>query len=145
MGEASRSLAEHLPELLDFIRGTDIEELEIEEGELRLRLRRTGNGVAMVEEDATTPLMEETPSAPTTLTISAPLVGTFYSASQLDAPPFVTEGSRVEEETVVGVVEALNVLTPVEAGCRGVITARTVEDGQAVEYGQLLFEVAPGG
>jgi acetyl-CoA carboxylase biotin carboxyl carrier protein len=59
--------------------------------------------------------------------------------------PLVTEGSMVEESTVIGIIEALQVLTDVEADCSGVVTAVLATDGQPVEYNQPLLEVRPSG
>jgi acetyl-CoA carboxylase biotin carboxyl carrier protein len=70
------------------------------------------------------------------------LVGTFYRAGKPGVPPLVTEGSQVEDDTVVGIIEALHELTDVEAGCRGIVSKVFATDGQPVEYGQPLFEVS---
>jgi acetyl-CoA carboxylase biotin carboxyl carrier protein len=77
--------------------------------------------------------------------VVAPIVGTFYRADPPDGEPLVAEGSRVEDDTVVAIIDALQVPTPVEAGCAGVVTRVMASDGEAVEYGQPLFEVALDG
>jgi acetyl-CoA carboxylase biotin carboxyl carrier protein len=145
MDDPVQFVTDDLPRILDTLRGSDVRELELEEGDIRLRLRRAapveGGSVAEAEiEEMELPSLE-----PEGLQVTAPLVGTFYSAANPGDPPYVGEGSVVEDHTVVGIIEALQVLTEVEAGCRGTVTAVLATDGQAVEYGQALFEVAPNG
>ena len=75
--------------------------------------------------------------------VRAPMVGTFYVAPAPGAPPFVEVGATVQEDTTVGLVEAMKVFTSVLAGTRGVLAQRLVENEQFVEYGQTLFLVRP--
>jgi acetyl-CoA carboxylase biotin carboxyl carrier protein len=75
--------------------------------------------------------------------IPSPMVGTFYVAPAPDAPPFVEIGAAVQDDTTVGLVEAMKVFTGVLAGTRGVIAERLVENAQFVEYGQPLFLIQP--
>ena len=73
--------------------------------------------------------------------ITSPMVGTFYAGSSPDAPPFVTVGQEVTEDTVVCIMEAMKVMNEVKAECRGVIAEVTAESGKPVQYGQVLFKV----
>lgn len=75
--------------------------------------------------------------------IRAPIVGRFYAQPEPGAPPFVTVGTFVEEDTTVGLIEVMKVFNAVQAGVRGVITEILVQDGQFVEFGQPLFRVRP--
>lgn len=75
--------------------------------------------------------------------IKAPMVGTFFCAPEPGAEPFVSVGSKVDEDTIVGLIEAMKVFTSVMAGVKGEIMRRLVEDSQFVEYGQTLFLVRP--
>jgi len=75
--------------------------------------------------------------------IKSPMVGTFYSAPSPDAKPFVTVGSVVSEETDVCVIEAMKVFNNVKAECKGTIAKILVNNGQAVEFNQVLFLVKP--
>jgi acetyl-CoA carboxylase biotin carboxyl carrier protein len=75
--------------------------------------------------------------------ITSPMVGTFYSASSPDAKPFVSIGSRVDEETDVCVVEAMKVFNNIKAETKGVVARILVTNGQTVEFGQTLFLVKP--
>ncbi|MBI1831866.1 MAG: biotin/lipoyl-binding protein, partial [Planctomycetes bacterium] len=75
--------------------------------------------------------------------IESPMVGTFYSSSAPDAPPFVTAGSTVRPDSTVCVIEAMKVFTDIPAGLAGTITEILVKNGQPVEYGQPLFRLTP--
>ena len=78
-----------------------------------------------------------------TVAITSPILGIFYAQSQPGAPPFVTLGSAVTEDTTVALVEVMKVFTAVCAGVQGVVTEICVQDGQLVEYGQVLFRIRP--
>ena len=69
------------------------------------------------------------------------MVGTFYSSSSPDAPPFVNVGSTVRPDTTVCIIEAMKVFTDIPAGVAGTITEVLVKSGQTVEFGQPLFRV----
>jgi acetyl-CoA carboxylase biotin carboxyl carrier protein len=73
--------------------------------------------------------------------IVSPMVGTFYRAPAPDADPYVQVGDRVEENTVVCIIEAMKLMNEIEADVRGEIVDILVENGQLVEYGQPLFLV----
>lgn len=143
MPDLSEYLEKDLSELLQVVLESDVRELEVTVGSTRVRLHRAlsieedGTGVIQVEPEATV-------LGPTAIEITAPLVGTFYRATTPGTPPLVSEGSLVTDDTIVGIVEALQVLTEVEAGCTGIISKVLATDGEPVEYGQRLFEVSPG-
>ncbi len=73
--------------------------------------------------------------------IRSPIVGTFYSASAPDTPPFVKVGDRVEADTVVCIVEAMKVMNEIKAETSGIIRGVLVENATPVEFGQPLFEI----
>jgi len=75
--------------------------------------------------------------------IKSPMVGTFYSSPSPDAKPFVTVGTRVDEESDVCIIEAMKVFNNIKAECRGSIAKILVTNGQTVEFGQPLFLVKP--
>ena len=75
--------------------------------------------------------------------IAAPILGTFYRRPQPGAPVYVDEGSLVEEDTTVGLIEIMKLFNPVKAGVRGRIRKVCAENGKLVEYGQTLFLVEP--
>jgi acetyl-CoA carboxylase biotin carboxyl carrier protein len=82
-------------------------------------------------------------AAPKTIVIESPMVGTYFSSSAPDAPPFVSVGSVVHAETIVCIIEAMKVFTDIPAGVSGTIAAILVKSGQAVEFGQPLFRLIP--
>jgi acetyl-CoA carboxylase biotin carboxyl carrier protein len=75
--------------------------------------------------------------------IVSPMVGTFYHASSPGSAPFVSVGSKVNDKTVVCIVEAMKLMNEIEAEVKGEIVQILVENGQLVEYGQPLFLVKP--
>jgi acetyl-CoA carboxylase biotin carboxyl carrier protein len=83
----------------------------------------------------------ETPAAPKTVVIKSPMVGTYYSSSAPDAPPFVSVGTVVQPESTVCIIEAMKVFTDIPAGLSGTIAEVLVKSGQPVEFDQPLFRV----
>lgn len=77
------------------------------------------------------------------VSIAAPLLGIFYRCPEPGAPPYVDEGSLVENDTTVCLIEVMKVFNAVKAGVRGYIRRICAESGQLVEYGQTLFLVEP--
>lgn len=73
--------------------------------------------------------------------ITSPMVGTFYASSAPEAPPFVTVGQEVTEDTVVCIMEAMKVMNEIKAECRGTIAEIVAENGKPVQFGQVLFKV----
>ena len=71
------------------------------------------------------------------------MVGTFYRAASPDAPPFVSVGDVVEPGQTLCILEAMKLMNEVKADAEGVVRAIHVENQQAVEFGQLLFELEP--
>ncbi|MGQ0635845.1 MAG: acetyl-CoA carboxylase biotin carboxyl carrier protein [Planctomycetaceae bacterium] len=78
------------------------------------------------------------------LVIESPTVGTFFEAPSPGDPPFVSVGSRVSEDTVVCIIEAMKVFNQIPAEVNGTIIAILVKNGDAVEFGQPLFRVRLG-
>ncbi len=77
------------------------------------------------------------------LPVKSPMVGSYYSSPQPGEPAFVKVGDRVKNDTVVCLIEAMKFFNPVKTECSGTIAKILVKDGDAVEYGQLLFLVQP--
>jgi acetyl-CoA carboxylase biotin carboxyl carrier protein len=128
----------------------DLSEIDLHEGEHRIRLRR-GTQKEVVPTVSAPAAMSSTSDAkpqkqaPAGATIKSPTPGTFYASPSPGAPPFVTVGSRVSPETVVCIIEAMKILNEIPAECSGVITKVLADNQQPVEYGQVLFEVDPTG
>jgi acetyl-CoA carboxylase biotin carboxyl carrier protein len=79
------------------------------------------------------------PAHPSLREVKSPMVGTFYRASSPEADPFVREGDKVEESTVLCLIEAMKVMNEIPAGIAGVVREILVKNGESVEYGQPLF------
>jgi acetyl-CoA carboxylase biotin carboxyl carrier protein len=149
-----------LKKLIDLVQESGIAELEITEGEEKVRISRGGT-VSMtpiastatpVAIAGTTPVAVPGPVAGAgTLApaepspaveghvVKSPMVGTFYRASAPDAKPFVDVGGTVKEGQPICVIEAMKLMNEIEADASGTIKAILVENGQPVEYGQALF------
>src|ERR1700752_2121595 len=77
------------------------------------------------------------------LPITAPLLGTFYVAPEPGAPPFVKVGQQITEDTTVGLIEVIKVFNSVRATVKGTVVEVVAQNGQFVEFGQILFIVKP--
>ncbi len=73
--------------------------------------------------------------------VKSPMVGTFYRSPSPDSPPFVDANSKIEEKSVVCIIEAMKIMNEIQAEVKGTIVEVLVENGQPVEYGQRLFKV----
>jgi acetyl-CoA carboxylase biotin carboxyl carrier protein len=76
--------------------------------------------------------------------VTAPLVGIFYRAPRPGAPPYVEVGAAVEEDTIIGIIEVMKLMNAVRAEVKGTVSEILVQDGAAVEYGQVLMRVLRG-
>ncbi|MFT4563020.1 MAG: acetyl-CoA carboxylase biotin carboxyl carrier protein [Gammaproteobacteria bacterium] len=87
----------------------------------------------------------EAPVPDGTIAVRAPNLGTFYRAPKPGAPAYVEIGQAVEADTEVCLIEVMKLFTPVRAGVAGVVREIRIEDGQMVEFGQLLVIIDPAG
>lgn len=130
-------------------------ELNLEIDGLKISLKRGAAGAAVPSPTATAPQLgtgrPDTPSkssaeaaesaVPHRHTVSAPLLGTFYRAPKPGAAPFVEVGSRVDEDTIVGIIEVMKLMNAVRAGARGTVVEILGHDGTLVEYGEALLRI----
>ena len=143
-----------LKTLIDLVQQSGIAELEITEGEEKVRISRFGAAGAQtvapqnvmlpvtavpVSEPAEPAAEAETPAAVESHAVKSPMVGTFYRSSAPGAKPLVEVGQAVKAGETVCIIEAMKLLNEIEADRDGVIKAALVENGQPVEYGQPLF------
>lgn len=143
---------EALRQLLDLMSEHGLAELEIEQGDMAVRLRKAGSEPAPAlvagmpaaaaaqaagQPDAGPPEEERLP------TINSPMVGTFYSASSPEAAPYVQVGDHVDEDTVVCMIEAMKVFNEIRAETSGTLEKILAKNAEAVEFGQPLFAVRP--
>jgi len=144
-----------LKKLIDLVQESGIGELEITEGEEKVRISRAGNTVqtavmtmpqgqtmvaaAPAAAAAAPAAAPETPAEPEGHEVKSPMVGTFYRSSAPGAKPFVEIGQSVNAGDTLCIIEAMKLLNEIEADQGGVIKTVLVENGQPVEYGQPLF------
>ena len=129
--------------LIKTLDNSSIEKFEYECDEYRLSLKKGSSAVA-VKKAQTEPVAEEEVSdadEKELIEITAPMVGTFYSATEPGAEPFVKVGSKIDADSVICILEAMKLFTEVEADVSGEIVEILAKDGDLVEYGQPLFSV----
>lgn len=143
-----------LKTLIDLVAESGIAELEITEGEGKVRIvkfSQTLQPVAAVQPQpvqaapmpaAAAPAAPAEPAAPTGHVVKSPMVGTFYRAPNPSSPPFVEVGATVAEGDALCIIEAMKLLNEIEADKSGVIREILVENGEPVEFGQPLFVIA---
>jgi acetyl-CoA carboxylase biotin carboxyl carrier protein len=149
-----------LKKLIDLVQESGIAELEITEGEEKVKIVKGG-------EATVTPLAPATPEAPKPAAaaasapatpapppaapeepvaeghvLKAPMVGTFYRSASPESKAFVEVGQSIKAGETVCIIEAMKLMNEIEADATGVIKAILVENGQPVEYGQPLFIIA---
>jgi acetyl-CoA carboxylase biotin carboxyl carrier protein len=148
-----------LKTLIDLVAESSIAELEVTEGESKVRIVKSSpppqNQVVMMQPSAmpytggaapaapapAAAPVADTPAEPQGHVVKSPMVGTFYRASSPGAAPFVEVGSSVKAGDTICIIEAMKLLNEIDADASGVIKAILVENGQPVEYGQPLFVI----
>jgi acetyl-CoA carboxylase biotin carboxyl carrier protein len=143
-----------LKTLIDLVAESGIAELEITEGEGKVRIVKFSQAVqpmayAPAPQYAPQPGAEAVPAAPAAPvpaavvghTVKAPMVGTFYRAPNPNSPSFVEVGQTVKEGEPLCIIEAMKLLNEIEADKSGVIKEILVQNGEPVEYGQPLFVI----
>ncbi len=158
------ALSQEVKELVRLISATDIQELHLESGEVRIVIKRGGQVSAYSSPVYTPPSALPTPEASSPINlighspahgahggeialgvgeqfIVAPMLGTFYAAPSPDSDPFVAEGDMVEPGQSVGIIEAMKMMNEIESDVGGRITRVLVQNAEPVEYGQPLMVV----
>ena len=140
-----------LKKLIDLVQESGIGEIEITEGEEKVRISRQSSAPApmmmapqpmqaMVPgAPAAAPAPPAPPAQPAGHSLKSPMVGTFYRAPSPGAPPFVEVGQAVSKGQTLCIIEAMKLLNEIESDVSGTVKAILVENGQPVEYGQALF------
>ena len=142
--------------LIELLEESQVAEIEIHEGEESVRISRmpmqavyqvapaaTAAPVAAAPPPvAAAALPAAEPAKPDGHTVTSPMVGTFYEAATPGAKPFVQMGQEVNVGDTLCIVEAMKMLNQIEADKAGKISARLVENGQPVEFGQALFVIS---
>jgi len=146
-----------LKKLIDLVQESGIAELEITEGEEKVKIVKGGEATVTPVVPATAPLAGAPAMAPALAAVpaaaaaaaeeaaqpghvlKAPMVGTFYRSPSPEAKPYVEVGQNVKAGETVCIIEAMKLMNEIEADATGMIKAILVESGQPVEYGQPLF------
>ncbi|MCA6572391.1 MAG: acetyl-CoA carboxylase biotin carboxyl carrier protein [Pseudanabaena sp. M57BS1SP1A06MG] len=155
---------EQLRELVTILNKTDITELTLESGDLRLSIRKSDTKVAPTVVQAapvasTLPsvvVVDNAPISPVAhstiadsipakklIEITSPMVGTFYRSPAPDEPPFVEIGDSIKKGGTVCIIEAMKLMNEIESDASGKIVEILVDNAQPVEYGQVLMRVEP--
>ncbi|OYO30860.1 acetyl-CoA carboxylase biotin carboxyl carrier protein [Janthinobacterium sp. PC23-8] len=147
-----------LKTLIDLVAESDIAELEVTEGESKVRIVKSSampqNQMVMMQPGMqapyqTAPQAAPAPAAapvvvaaePTGYVVKSPMVGTFYRSSAPGSAAYVEVGSTVKEGDTLCIIEAMKLLNEIDTDKAGVVTQILVENGQPVEFGQPLFVI----
>ena len=144
-----------LKKLIDLVEESGIAELEITEGEEKVRIVKSTvspviTSVPIAPPPAiASPMAQVAVQAPPSVEapqeghpVKSPMVGTFYRTPSPDAKPFVEVGQSVKEGEIICIIEAMKLMNEIECDKSGTVKAILVENGQPVEYGQPLFIIA---
>ena len=152
---------DEIRELINLATETGIDELEVQRGDNRVRIRRSvaGRHQELVFAQPAAPPSAEAPPVsagapapareapkdpgadPNLLLVRSPIVGTFYESSAPGTPPFVRVGERVQPGKVLCIIESMKLMNEIEAEVSGIVESKLVMNGQPVEYGEALFAI----
>jgi acetyl-CoA carboxylase biotin carboxyl carrier protein len=150
--------AKDVAEIMRLLESSSFDSLSLEMNGVKLNLQR---GSAAVQRQPVTvpapqPLAEpqpqqvqsalrktKPPSEAGLAEVASPLLGIFYRAPKPGEPPFVEVGARVEEDTVIGIIEVMKLMNSVRAGVKGEVAEILAENGALVEYSEILMRVRP--
>ncbi|MBW8781362.1 MAG: acetyl-CoA carboxylase biotin carboxyl carrier protein [Verrucomicrobia bacterium] len=154
-----------IKQIIDLMKRSELTEFAVEEEGFKLKIRRGANGLPLVTSsqgsNAPFPAQGEAPAAPAPVApaapaaaanaeeagvsyIKSPMVGTFYRSASPESKPYAEAGTKVAENSVVCIIEAMKIMNEIQAETKGVVVEALVENGQPVEYGQKLFKVKQG-
>jgi acetyl-CoA carboxylase biotin carboxyl carrier protein len=145
---------------------SELSEFEFEEEGFKIKIKRGAGGQPILSTapisappfpSAASPVESAPPAAKPASTgslpstdetgfayVKSPMVGTFYRSPSPENPPFVEVNAKVEEKTVVCIIEAMKIMNEIQAETKGTVVEVLVENGQPVEYGQRLFKIKLG-
>ncbi len=155
---------EDLKQLIEFLKGNQVAEFELERGETRIRLKfaqpeGAGTGASDLAKllagarDASVQAATHAPAAPNAAPeaaadpdaglhlVKSPIVGTYYGSPSPGSSPFVAVGDHVDKGQVIGIVEAMKLMNEIESDASGEIVKCLVSNGQPIEFGQPLFSI----
>jgi acetyl-CoA carboxylase biotin carboxyl carrier protein len=151
--------AKDVAEIMRLLEESSFDSLTLEIDGVKLNLQR--NSARSVQQKADSPMLsasgdEIRPSWPTPRTkvkpptepglveVTSPLLGIFYRAPRPGEPPFVEIGCKLEEDTIVGIIEVMKLMHTVRSGVKGEVVEILATNGAPVEYGEILLRVRPG-
>jgi acetyl-CoA carboxylase biotin carboxyl carrier protein len=165
----------YVKKLIDMMDGSSVDSVEITSDKgMKIRISKTPQQRGPVQIPTPVPLPALMPPAPATasratpsegtvavaetdaqaradaaktklLEVKSPMVGTYYSAPEPGAKPYVTVGSRIAKGQILCIIEAMKIMNEIESEFSGVVTEVAVQDAHPVEYGQVLFRIDPNG
>jgi acetyl-CoA carboxylase biotin carboxyl carrier protein len=156
-----------IKQIIELMKRSELTEFAVEEEGFKLKIRRGTNGLPIVTttrgSNPPFPTVDTAPPIPTAAAagvggaapaapkeeagvtyIKSPMVGTFYRAASPESKPFADVGTKVVENTVVCIIEAMKIMNEIQAETKGAVLEVLVENGQPVEYGQRLFKIKQG-
>ena len=145
---------EDLRRLVELLRESGIGEISVRQGDLEVTVKARSEGLPVQAappslpdepERAKPPAPEEPPAVEGNglHAVRSPVVGTFYRSPSPDDPPYVEVGDRVEAGQTLCIIEAMKLMNEIEAETSGIVREILVDNGQPVEYGQVLFRIEP--
>lgn len=154
---------DEIKDLIRVVQETGILELEVQQGENRVRIRSAASNqdlvapavlpvqmtVPALHPAASLPTQQETPAPPpvaqneSDVIVKSPIVGTYYDAASPGAAPFIKVGDRVEPKQVLCIIESMKLMNEIEAEIAGTVVGKHVDNGRPVEYGESLFTIRP--
>jgi acetyl-CoA carboxylase biotin carboxyl carrier protein len=157
-----------IKQIIELMKRSELTEFAVEEEGFKLKIRRGTGGLPIVNmgrgsnspfvlADTNPPMSVPVTTSSATLGnapaaseeagvtyIKSPMVGTFYRAASPESKPFADVGTKVVENSVVCIIEAMKIMNEIQAETKGTVVEALVENGQPVEYGQRLFKVKQG-
>jgi acetyl-CoA carboxylase biotin carboxyl carrier protein len=150
-----------IKQIIDLMKRSELSEFEFEEEGFKIKIKRgVGNIPIISSSPINHPALVTTASVPETSNqaakpattgaasdetgfyfVKSPMVGTFYRSPSPENPSFVEANTKVDEKTVVCIIEAMKIMNEIQAETKGTIVEILVENGQPVEYGQRLFKI----
>ncbi len=137
---------EDLKGLIELLKDTDITELLVEKDGTKVKIKREKifSSVEIPSPKVQESIIKETEDETQRLiTVTSPIVGTFYRSPSPDAPPFIEAGTRIKKGQVLCIIEAMKLMNEIESEADGIVIKALVENGQPVEYGEPLFLIEP--
>lgn len=134
----------HIKSLLQLISEADVNEVYIEEGDFKIKIKKRSDAPFVAAPvPVTTVHVPAAVVATNTVTVKSPIVGTFYAAASPDAKPFVAVGDVVTKGQALCIIEAMKIMNEIESDVSGKVVAIRAKNAQPVEYDQPLFEIEP--